>query len=306
MAVLTRRRKRAVSEGRLIAAFFYLAWAAGNCAVANVSAFVLVSKNPPDAVSSTHAILTRRGPPSGVGMGPAVLSATTSASSAAPDFISASPSDFTLVPDEITPESPLRVIIAGAGVGGLALANALSKQSPLINVRVIERTDEFKRFDGPIQLASNALEVIKTIDGDVFDSVMEKFTFTGDKENGIKDGIRSEWYAMFDLASPAEDRGIPYTGVIDRPDLQEIYLESIPSGTIKNGDGVETYARNPNGHGVKVTTESGEVAEGDVLVGADGIWSAVHAMMRDEPAKGDGSGVTYLGFAMRRWRLSLP
>jgi len=94
--------------------------------------------------------------------------------------------------DKISPEHPLRVVIAGAGVGGLSLSNSLSK-NPNMHVTVIERTEKFKRFGGPIQLASNALQIIKTMDESVFDKVMEKFTITGDKTNGIKDGIRTEW-----------------------------------------------------------------------------------------------------------------
>jgi zeaxanthin epoxidase len=66
------------------------------------------------------------------------------------------------------------------------------------------------------------------MDEDIYNSIMSKFTFTGDKENGIKDGIRDEWYAKFDLASPAEARNMPYTGLIERPDLQQIYLDAIP------------------------------------------------------------------------------
>lgn len=119
--------------------------------------------------------------------------------------------NFLASPDVISQENPLRVVIAGAGVGGLALAKSLSK-NPLMNVTVLERTEEFRRFGGPIQLASNALQIIKEMDQDVFDQVMEKFTFTGDKDNGIKDGIRNEWYAKFDLGTPAKRRNLPYTG----------------------------------------------------------------------------------------------
>jgi len=205
--------------------------------------------------------------------------------------------EFTPVPAEITTENPLRVIVAGAGVGGLALARQLSK-NPLMDVTVLERTDEFKRFGGPIQLASNALEILKVMDEPTFDKVMEKFTFTGDKENGIKDGIRDEWYAKFDLESPAKIRNMPYTGVIERPDLQNIYLESLPKGIVRNGDKVVGYERNPKGHGVRVKMNSGAAIEGDVLIGADGIWSAVRAEMRKEPVRGDDSGVTYSGYTV--------
>lgn len=198
--------------------------------------------------------------------------------------------------DEISAENPLRVLIAGAGVGGLALASSM-RDNPNVKVTVLEKTDKFKRFGGPIQLASNALQILKESDPVVYEGIMEKFTFTGDKENGIKDGIRNDWYAKFDLKNPALSRGMPYTGVIDRPDLQEIFLNVLGDDTVQNGDGVEDYKVHKNGS-VSVELESGKVVEGDVLIGADGIWSAIRASMRNEPAKGDGSGVTYSGYTV--------
>ncbi len=215
-------------------------------------------------------------------------------------MVATNPADVALyetVDEAITEENPLRVLIAGAGVGGLALANTLSK-NPKMKVTVLEKTDQFKRFGGPIQLASNALQVLKEMDEDVYNSIMSKFTFTGDKENGIKDGIRDEWYAKFDLASPAEARNMPYTGVIERPDLQQIYLDALPKGIVQNGDGIVSYETNKNGYGVKAIMESGQTIEGDVILGADGIWSAVRATMRDEPVRGDGSGVSYSGYTV--------
>lgn len=201
--------------------------------------------------------------------------------------------------DEISTDRPLQVLIAGAGVGGLALAKVLSK-NPLFKVTVIEQTSEFKRFGGPIQLASNAMEIIRQMDQEVYDQIEQKFTITGDKMNGIKDGIRTEWYAMFDLKSPAESRNMPYTGVIDRPDLQEIYLASLPAGTVRNGDALVSYQKAAGGSGgVQAILNSGQTLRGDVLIGADGIWSAVRATMRGgAPRKGDGSGATYSGYTL--------
>jgi len=205
--------------------------------------------------------------------------------------------EFSSTPNEITAENPLRVVIAGAGVGGLALANSLAKM-PNTKVTVVERTSAFKRFGGPIQLASNALRILQEMDEKLYDQIIEKFTFTGDKMNGIKDGIRDDWYAKFDLASPAEVRGMPYTGVIERPDLQQIYLDNLPEGVMRNGDGVSSYVVNKNGFGVSAVTDSGEVVEGDILIGADGIWSAVRSTMRNEPLRGEESGVSYSGYTL--------
>lgn len=97
--------------------------------------------------------------------------------------VATAPTDTPSKVNEISEENPLKVLIAGAGVGGLALANVLEK-NPAVDVTVLERTDQFKRFGGPIQLASNALQVIKEMDHSVYEQVMDKFTFTGDKENG--------------------------------------------------------------------------------------------------------------------------
>lgn len=199
--------------------------------------------------------------------------------------------------DEISEQNPLKVLIAGAGVGGLALAKSLSK-NPNMDVTVLEKTDKFKRFGGPIQLASNALRVLNEMDEDVYNQIMEKFTFTGDKENGIKDGIRTEWYAKFDLASPAEARGMPYTGVIERPDLQEIYLKNLPEDTVRNGNGVVTYTTDSVTGQVTAELDNGEKVTGDVLIGADGIWSSVRATMHDRPAKGEESGASYSGYTV--------
>eukprot|EP00529_Nitzschia_sp_RCC80_P026945 CAMPEP_0113522848 /NCGR_PEP_ID=MMETSP0014_2-20120614/45404_1 /TAXON_ID=2857 /ORGANISM="Nitzschia sp." /LENGTH=289 /DNA_ID=CAMNT_0000420925 /DNA_START=256 /DNA_END=1121 /DNA_ORIENTATION=- /assembly_acc=CAM_ASM_000159 len=227
---------------------------------------------------------------------------TTTTTSTKLGVATGSPSSMTTGSDgpfsyEITKDNPLKVVIAGAGVGGLALAKSLAK-NPNMEVVVLERTDEFKRFGGPIQLASNALQVLNEMDEEVFNQIMEKFTYTGDKENGIKDGIRTEWYAKFDLASPAEERKMPYTGVIERPDLQEIYLSNLDKGIIQNGDGVSTYTTDPTTGQVTVELESGRKIAGDVLIGADGIWSSVRAKMHDNPVRGDGSGATYSGYTV--------
>lgn len=84
------------------------------------------------------------------------------------------------------PGRPLKVAIAGGGVGGLTAALCMLKAG--FDVTVYEKTSAFARFGGPIQFASNALSVLKEIDDRLFDRVMEKFTFTGIRTCGIKDG----------------------------------------------------------------------------------------------------------------------
>jgi zeaxanthin epoxidase len=213
----------------------------------------------------------------------------------------------------ISVDNPLHICIAGAGVGGLALANGLGKDGRHVKVTVVEQTPQFKRFGGPIQLASNALQIIKEMDVELYDQVMEKFTFTGDKTNGIKDGIRTEWYSKFDLKTPAEQRGMPYSGVIDRPDLQDLYLQQVakhggdasddgveggPKITLQQGNGLVSYEQLPNGQ-VSVLLDNGESITADVLIGADGIWSKVRAKLYGQKsARGEGSGAVYSGYTV--------
>ena len=128
-------------------------------------------------------------------------------------------------PDAISAEAPLHVLIAGAGVGGLILANCLEMSGSPVKYTILERTKEFKKFGGPIQLASNAMQGFRSIDETLYKQIESHATWTGNRTNGIKDGIRDEWYAKFDLKTPAADRSMPFTCVVDRPDLQDVLLE---------------------------------------------------------------------------------
>jgi zeaxanthin epoxidase len=199
---------------------------------------------------------------------------------------------------KVSAENPLRVVIAGAGVGGLALANAFA-HVPHVETTVLEKTSQFKRFGGPIQLASNAMQTLREMDPHMYDRIEGKATFTGNLTNGIKDGIRDEWYSLFDLKSPAEERGMPFTCVVERPDLQEIMLGNLPEGVVQNAAGVASYQEGATGADpVVVTLEDGTAVAADVLIGADGIWSSVRSTMHANPTKGEGSGATYSGYTV--------
>lgn len=224
------------------------------------------------------------------------------------------------------PGRPLKVAIAGGGVGGLTAALCMLKKG--FDVTVYEKTAAFARFGGPIQFASNALSVLKEIDEALFERVMEKFTFTGTRACGIKDGLRADgsfrmtgdslaylwdkdapadWFVKFPLKQCADLFGLPYTGVVDRPDLQEILMEEcrkLKPDFIRNGNPVASYEDLGVGNGVTVKLADGTEAQADVLVGSDGIWSAVRAQMYGEEIKKSSSdlkrrqGCTYSGYTV--------
>ena len=135
---------------------------------------------------------------------------------------------------------------------------------------------------------------------------MNKFTFTGTRRCGIKDGLRADgkfsmppvadprylfdasvpadWYLEFPLKACADFFKLPYTGVIDRPDLQEILLDecrAIKPDFLVNGAKVSGYEHASNGGG-QVLMGDGTSHDADILVGSDGIWSAVRAQMYEE------------------------
>eukprot|EP00550_Attheya_septentrionalis_P012202 CAMPEP_0198304792 /NCGR_PEP_ID=MMETSP1449-20131203/57578_1 /TAXON_ID=420275 /ORGANISM="Attheya septentrionalis, Strain CCMP2084" /LENGTH=597 /DNA_ID=CAMNT_0044007321 /DNA_START=101 /DNA_END=1894 /DNA_ORIENTATION=+ len=220
----------------------------------------------------------------------------------------------------------LKVAIAGGGVGGLTTALCMLQKG--FDVTVYEKTAAFARFGGPIQFASNALSVLKEIDSNVFDRIMEKFTFTGTRTCGIKDGLRADgnfrmtddslaylwdpetpadWFVKFPLKECADLYGLPYTGVIDRPDLQDILMDEcrkIKPDFIQNGNPVTAYESHGKGKGVTVNLADGTSADADVLVGSDGIWSAVRAQMYGEEIKKSSTnlqkrqGCTYSGYTV--------
>merc|ERR1719421_2023956 len=66
---------------------------------------------------------------------------------------------------------------------------------------------------------------------------------------------------------------------------------------IRQGAPVVSYRDEASG-GVTAVLESGEEVKGDVLIGADGIWSNVRAAMTDTPSRGPESGVTYSGYTV--------
>ena len=147
---------------------------------------------------------------------------------------------------DVQPNVNLKVAVAGGGVGGVFAAYALQKKG--FDVTIFEKASKFSRFGGPIQLASNALSCVNALSPEIFEEIMGRFTFTGTRKCGIKDGIRNEWYSVFEaITNLAEWNDLPYTGVIDRPDLQEILLANMQPDTVKNNMGVSEYTQNDDG-----------------------------------------------------------
>ncbi|XP_020526424.1 zeaxanthin epoxidase, chloroplastic isoform X1 [Amborella trichopoda] len=172
-----------------------------------------------------------------------------------------------------------RILIAGGGIGGLVLALAAKNRG--FDVMVFERNLSAVRgegrYRGSIQLQSNALAVLQAIDKKVAERVMDAGCVNGNRINGMIDGISGEWFVRYDYFTPAAERGLPLTRVISRITLQKILMDAVGPDVVYNMSNVVDFTDD----GTKVTAilSNGQQYEGDVLVGADGIWSKVRGKL---------------------------
>ncbi|KVI02687.1 hypothetical protein Ccrd_019024 [Cynara cardunculus var. scolymus] len=144
----------------------------------------------------------------------------------------------------------VRVLVAGGGIGGLVFALAAKRRG--FSVVVFERDLSAIRgegqYRGPIQIQSNALAALEAIDVEVADEVMKAGCITGQRINGLVDGVSGNWYIKFDTFTPAVERGLPVTRVISRMTLQKILADAVGEDIILNGSNVVNF----EDHGDKV------------------------------------------------------
>ena len=210
------------------------------------------------------------------------------------------------VPDAVSTDAPLRVLVAGGGLGGLFAAICLRNAGA--DVVVLERTARYRPFGGPIQLASNGVSVIKATSESLFRRVHDVSRPFWRTTSGIRDGLKGNWMFTFGAITELPDEeDLPFSICVDRSDLQEALLEEIreteksPLGaTVEMDAAVVKYANRADGAGVDATLADGRVVTADVLVGADGIWSEVRAQMFGEPGgvKGAGSTASFTGYKL--------
>ena len=185
-----------------------------------------------------------------------------------------------------------KVLVAGGGIAGLIAAAACKRKG--MDVTVFEKVKKYEPFGGPIQLQCNAQGALDSISPDMAEKVMEKGTITGDRVNGLLDGVSGEWFYRFDTRKPCHDNGLPLTLVLSRFELLDILSEGVGAENIEMGTVVTSYEN--KGDKVVATLSDGREFEGDVLIGADGIRSKLRAQMRGEdPEK---PPLAYAGYAV--------
>lgn len=163
----------------------------------------------------------------------------------------------------------MKAIVAGAGVGGLTTAIALRARG--VDVELLEAAPTPRVSGGGLGIAPNATKVLRALGVDLpktgVGRVCERFDLRTASGRPIRE---------LPITSIAEELGAPIVNV-RRADLIAVLREALADTPIHHGAKLARYER--SAAGVLVTGTDGRTWTGDLLVGADGIRSAVRAQL---------------------------
>ena len=186
-----------------------------------------------------------------------------------------------------------RVLIAGGGIGGLATAIALARRG--IDTEILERSDFTEQSGAGIQLGPNATRALQRLG--VLEAI-EPHSFRPEAI-AIYDGLSGRRLTSLPLGEAAEARyGAPYL-TLHRADLHAGLRAAAQSlAPIALTPGFELAAIDLKAGAVIARAGDGVEAKGASLIGADGLWSTVRAVV---------SPAARLRFAGgTAWRTRLP
>jgi 2-polyprenyl-6-methoxyphenol hydroxylase-like FAD-dependent oxidoreductase len=179
----------------------------------------------------------------------------------------------------VTTQTPRHVLIAGAGIGGLTLACALRRAGH--TVTVFERADALRWVGAGIIVQMNAAVALRRIG--LSDAVAAAGASPTDSAILRPSGSA---ITRLPIQRLQQELGIPMT-CLHRARLQGVLLEHAGAEHVRLGLAVTGFR--DDGHGVTVTLSDGSTVTGDILVGADGLRSAVRSgLLGDAPLRYSG------------------
>ncbi|MGI4843438.1 MAG: 3-hydroxybenzoate 6-monooxygenase [Janthinobacterium lividum] len=179
--------------------------------------------------------------------------------------------------------SPLpSVIVAGAGIGGIAAALALSQLG--LRVTVLEQAPELGEIGAGLQLGPNAFAALDALGAG--EGVRRRAVFT--ERLVMMDAVDCSTVASFEVGDAFRERFKNPYAVIHRADIHTAILEqvrTIPNIELVTSCRIESIAQDAGG--VSVTAEGGREFRADYLIGCDGVKSVAR-----EAVVGDGVRVS--------------
>ena len=169
----------------------------------------------------------------------------------------------------------LKIGIVGAGIGGLAAANALHQAGH--DVVVFEQSRQFLRVGADINLTPNAVRALDGLGADIAQAVRASAARPTHRISRTWDtGEETSRLAMGDEAE--RKYGAPQL-TIHRADLLAALADAFPAERVRFGKRAQSIeARADGGVAIRFTDDS-EATQLDVLIGADGIHSVVRNTM---------------------------
>jgi salicylate hydroxylase len=163
-----------------------------------------------------------------------------------------------------------RVAIIGGGIGGLTAARALCERG--IEVAIYESAPELREIGAGVALGPNAMKVLRALG--LEDEVRaiagrSEWVLTRNGKTGrvISRTSRREQAVSFGSAS----------ATVHRADLLDVLSASVPDDIVTLG--ARCLAVEPDGAVAVARFQDGSAVEADVIVGADGIHSAVRTSL---------------------------
>lgn len=170
----------------------------------------------------------------------------------------------------------LRVLVVGAGVGGISIARGLLRDGH--DVTVFEQRSGVQAAGGAVTIWSNGATVLDQLGVDMDGAGQLLSTL-----RVLTAGGRP--VATVDLAAIADGLGAPVRMVPRRVVLERL-LEGFPTERIRcNARAVGAVTIQ---NGVRLHFEDGGRADGDLLIGADGLHSVVRNIVGAPPAQPTG------------------
>ncbi len=178
----------------------------------------------------------------------------------------------------------MKVLIAGGGIGGLAAALACSRAG--CQATVFEKTPSFEPIGAGIQLGPNVTRILHGwgLTGEL------KALAVAPEHLRVLDAASGHLLGQLRLGQASLQRyGSPYL-TIHRADLHALLLTALaqfPASKVHTGRAIESFTQSDEG--VSVTFPGGDTLHGDLLAGADGLWSRVRQqLLADGPPQRTG------------------